>query len=99
PPRLSGRAKLDGFFVTTGWVWSSAEKIGKAHPTQASPISTRRERVPVSRADFRRFPFAQRFSCRYFGTGPNPFNPAICRQSTIALRWFSEISELSTVFR
>src|SRR5580658_664270 len=37
--------------------------------------------------------------CRYFGTCPNQSPSATCRQSTIALRWFSEFSEFSTVFQ
>src|SRR5271168_1585145 len=66
---------------------------------QVYVIGTPSEQLPFSRPDFPRFPFAQRFWCRYFGTRPTPSIQASCRPSTIALRWFSEFSEISTVFR
>ncbi len=62
-------------------------------------FSTPHPRLPASSAAFHRFPFAPRFPCRYIGTCLTLTLPVTCSQPTIALRWFSEISELSTVFR
>src|ERR1700733_4958561 len=67
--------------------------------SQVHVFSTHHPQLPASSATFRRFPFAPRFSCRHIGTRLSSAIPATCSQPTIALRWFSEISELSTVFR
>jgi hypothetical protein len=66
---------------------------------QVYVIGTPNPRLPASSPGFRRLSFAPRFSCRYFGTCPTQSPSAACRQLTIALRWFSEFSEISTVFR
>jgi hypothetical protein len=66
---------------------------------QVYVISTPNRQVPASFAALQRFSFALRFWCRYFGTSLNPSFPATSRPPTIALRWFSEFSEISTVFR
>src|SRR5271168_4501901 len=62
-------------------------------------IRTPHSRLPASRPDFHRFLFALWLFYHFPARLPTQFLSAICRQSNIAPRHFSEFSELSTVFR
>jgi hypothetical protein len=77
-----------------GWA-----KEGVPLSAQVYVIGTHHPRVPASFALLDAFPSPCVFSTTFPARPLTPSPPATCRPPTIALRWFSEFSEISTVFR
>jgi hypothetical protein len=71
---------------------------GKASPTSLVTLRNWHSPQP-SASPHAAFPSPCVFSATFPAKPANPTTSATCRPSTIALRWFSEFSAISTVFR